>query len=80
MVFHPLFRAGIAGDFGVEDEKAGLLFGNVSPDAVPVLFEQLPPFGFRRRAAAPKSRIAQHLTDRHAGRFEATEKFNPDQD
>jgi hypothetical protein len=80
MVFHPLFRADIAGDFGVEDEKTGLQFGNMSSDAFPVLFEQFSAFGLRRRATIPKSRISQHLPNRHSGRFQATEKFNPDQD
>jgi hypothetical protein len=80
MILHPLFRADIAGDFGVEDEKAGLQFGNISSHAFPVLFEQLPAFVLRRRATTPKSRIAQHLPNRHSSRFQATEKFNPDQD
>jgi hypothetical protein len=80
MVCHPLFWAGITGDLGIEDEKAGLQLGNMSSDAFPVLFKQLPAFALCCRAPAPKSRVPQHLPNRHAGRFQATEKFNPNQD
>jgi len=79
MVFHPLFAAGIPGDFVGEDMKAGLQFGDTLPDAFAVLFEQLAPFGLGRRAAVPERRIAQHLADRHPRRFEPAEKFNPNQ-
>lgn len=46
----------------------------------PVLFQQLTAFGLRTDAAFPQGRIAQHVPDRHPGRFQTVEKFDPDQD
>jgi hypothetical protein len=42
MVLHPLDAGGIASDLGIEDEKAGLQFGDVAPDVLAMLFEHLP--------------------------------------
>src|SRR5690606_5142118 len=78
--FHPLFHAGISGNLGVEDEKAGLQFGHMGADTLAVLFKQRTALRFRANAALPQGRVAQHFPNRHPGRFEAVEKFYPDQD
>lgn len=45
-----------------------------------LLLQHFTAFGFRADAAFPQSRIAQHVPDRHPGRLQAAEKFDPDQD
>jgi hypothetical protein len=77
---HPLFSAGVSGDFLVEDEKAILKFGNLGTHARAMLFQQSAALRFSLDAAFPKFCIAQHFPDRHPRRFQAVEKFDPDQD
>src|SRR5215475_13233518 len=80
IVLHPLFLAGISGNLGVEDEKAGLQFGHMRTDTLTVLFEQRAALRFRVDGALPQGRVTQHFPNRHPGRFETIEKFYPDQD
>jgi len=80
MVFVPRFVTGISGDLGVEDEKACLKFGHMGTNPVAVLFQQRPAIGASAGAEFPQCRIAQHFPDRHSRRFQATEKFDPDED
>jgi len=49
-------------------------------DTLAVLFEQSAAFRFGADAALPQGCVAQHFPNRHPGRFEALEKFYPDQD
>jgi hypothetical protein len=69
MITCPLGRAGIVGDFGVEDENTGLQFGDVISDVRAMLFEQFAPLRFSRDTTVPKLRITKHVTDRHTRRF-----------
>ncbi|OJW63712.1 MAG: hypothetical protein BGO65_08940 [Afipia sp. 64-13] len=80
MICHPLFVTGVSGNLGIEDEEAGLQFGQMRADTLAVLFEQRAALRFRANAALPQGRIAQHFTNRHSGRFETAEKFYPNQD
>jgi hypothetical protein len=52
-LFHPLFLAGVSGNFGVEDEKAGLQIGHLGANTFAVLFEQSAAFRFRADATLP---------------------------
>ena len=45
-----------------------------------MLFQQGAAVGFRAVAALPERGVAQHLPDRHAGRLQAAEEVDPDQD
>jgi hypothetical protein len=72
--------AGIAGDLGVEDGKAGLKLGHTRPDFRPMPFKQNSTFLLGCQATLTQVRVAQHLPDRHAGRLEAAEKVDPYQD
>lgn len=45
-----------------------------------MLFEKLTAFGFRPHTTFSQGCIAQHVPDRHPGRFQTAEKFDPDQD
>jgi len=47
MIPCPLFRAAIAGDFGVEDEKATLQFGHVRTHTLTMPLEQRAPLHLR---------------------------------
>jgi hypothetical protein len=49
-------------------------------DTLAVLFEHCATLRFRANAAPPQGRVAKHFPNRHSGRFEAVEKFYPDQD
>ncbi|MBB4003825.1 hypothetical protein GGR03_002906 [Aurantimonas endophytica] len=80
MVFGLLDTAGIASDLGIEDEKAGLQFGDMGSDTLAMFFEHLPARRSGHVAFRTERRVAQHLADRHAGRFQAAEKFDPRQD
>jgi len=80
MVIFPRFLAGISGNLGVEDEKAGLQFGHMGTDTLTVLFKQRAALRFRADAALPQSCVVQHFPNRHPGRFETVEKFYPGQD
>jgi hypothetical protein len=80
MVIAPLFRLGVEGDFGVEDEKAFFKLADAGADFFAMLFEQFTAFGRRGLAKLAQFRVAQHLRYRHPRRFEATQKRNPGQD
>lgn len=45
-----------------------------------LLLQHVTAFGFRAGAAFPQSGIAQHIPDRHPGRLQVAEKFDPGQD
>jgi hypothetical protein len=79
MFFRPLFHAGVTGDLGVEDKKTGVQIGHMSTYALAVLFEQRATLRLRAGAALPQDRITQHLPDRHSGRLQTIEKFDPAQ-
>jgi hypothetical protein len=53
MILHPLFGAGISGNLGVEDEKAGLQVNHMGANTFTVLFEQRATLRFRADAALP---------------------------
>jgi len=80
MVFDPLLDVGIAGDLGVEDEKAGFEFGDASANLLAVPFQQQTTIGFRAGSRFAQRRIAQHLAERHAGSLEPAEEIDPGQD
>lgn len=46
IVFNPLFRSGVSADLGVEDEKVGIQFSDMSPHIVPMLFKHFPTLRF----------------------------------
>jgi len=79
MFFRPLLQAGVTGDLGVEDKKTGVQIGYMSADALAVLFEQLATLRLGTGAALPQDRVTQHLSDRHSGRLQTIEKFDPTQ-
>jgi hypothetical protein len=80
MTLDPLLGAGIAGDFGVEDEKAGFQLFDMRPDALAMLFEQFAALRLRRDTTILQLRIAEHFPDRHPRRFQAAEKLDPGED
>lgn len=49
-------------------------------NAFTMLFQHFASFRLRADAALPQGRIAQHVPDRHPGRFQTPEKLDPDQD
>jgi hypothetical protein len=69
--------AGISGDLGVKDGKAGLQFGKIRPDFGPVLDQQGAAPRSTRRAFSPQHGITHHVADRHAGGLERSQKGDP---
>lgn len=49
-------------------------------DALAMLSQHFASLRFRADAALPQSCITQHVPDRHPGRSQTPEKFDPDQD
>ncbi|MDQ0995590.1 hypothetical protein QFZ34_000767 [Phyllobacterium ifriqiyense] len=78
MFLHPLFLAGISGNLGVKDKKAGLEIGNVGANEIAMLFQQLATLRFCFDTPLPQSCVMQHVPDRHSSHFQATKKLNPD--
>src|SRR3954464_8368920 len=76
----PLGGVAVAGDLGVEDEKAALEFGYGSSHLRPMMIEQPSAFRSRRGALSPQIGVTHHLADRHSGRFQATDEGNPRED
>jgi len=79
MFDNPLAVAEVAGDLCIEDEKAGLQFGDMHPDVLTVFFEHALTSGFGHIALLTERGVSKHFADRHSGRFQATEKLDPDQ-
>lgn len=52
----------------------------MAADLGPVFFKQNPALIQGFHAAFPQACVAQHVPDRHSGRFEAAEKLDPYQD
>jgi hypothetical protein len=69
----------MSGDLGVEDAKAGLQFGDARPNPLAMLPEQFSTFVIGDASLFPQRRIAKHFPDRHAGRLETADEFDPGQ-
>jgi hypothetical protein len=80
MVFYPPVRSRISGDLGVEDEKAGLQFGDTRLNPFAMLPKQFAALVIGHAPLLPQRRITKHFTDRHSGGLETTDKFDPGQD
>ncbi|KFE56210.1 hypothetical protein IV01_09605 [Pseudomonas syringae] len=70
----------VTSDLLVEDEQAGGELGRTDAYRLAMLFEHRAALGFSFHTTLAQSRIAQHVSDWHPGRFEAAQKLNPDQD
>src|SRR3981189_1435308 len=80
MILAPCSRAGVASNLGVENEKAGLQFGNVGTDGRTVALQKLATLSLGAGAALPQCCVAQLVPDRHPGRLQTAEKLDPGQD
>src|SRR6266581_2276935 len=80
MILVPCSRAGVASNLGVENEKAGLQFGNVGTDGRTVALQKLATLSLGADAALPQCCVAQLVPDRHPGRLQTAEKLDPGQD
>lgn len=54
--------------------------GDMDANTITMLFKQRKSLRFRFRTAFPQFGIAEHVTDRHPGRSQASEKLDPYED
>jgi hypothetical protein len=77
--FLHLVLTGIASDLGVKDGQAGMKRGDMGAHASPMLDKELFSFGLRACAFFTQAGVSHHVSDRHAGRFQAADKLDPRQ-